>query len=165
MAELAKYKNWIIGIIIIVLSFYYVKWRIDKHSSLQRQFQKKEKELEKGVETIKRWRKVVNEAETLEKKIFFKSDFNFRNFIENTAKENNINLDFIKPSYNNEDNYIVITLAIAFSSPYKNFMNFISQCEKKSVLIENLGISSHRDKRVVTLNIKGYVKKNTEGNE
>lgn len=158
MKKILYYKNFILGIIIIVMVVFVTKDMIAKHKLIMKKLEVKRAELEKGKELIAKWQGVAKEIDTLTRGFFSKDPTLFKTFVEQQAKAANISVNSLSPLNKQKDFYLESTITIkGYSDAYANVAKFIQILESKNINTETLHVKADAKKRNIDIVLKAFI--------
>ena len=168
MNQLLRYKNILLGALIIAV-FSIIINNIYTHYSWElSKMEDKRKELEDGKLTIAQWEKLGKERKGLKSTFFSNDPGVFKQFVEEKARDTDVNISSIRIDPKDEKFFWTVKISLDAVCYYKNLTDFIKLLEDKKVKIRNLAlISNYRrtqrgdvmyDSRVkVTASLEGII--------
>jgi hypothetical protein len=159
MNELLRYKNIIIGAIIIAVFFFVGKNLNANYNTKKEEIRLKENTIEEGRNTIIRWNKLEQEYKILSKPFFRNDTLSLKTLVEEKAQDNQIDISSLTIRSIDKDFYWEAIVKINFSCPYTNYKKFISSLEEKSIEINRIRMSYSKDGLKTEAELRGIVLK------
>ena len=140
MNQLLRYKNILLGALIIAV-FSIIINNIYTHYSWElSKMEDKRKELEDGKLTIAQWEKLGKERKGLKSTFFSNDPGVFKQFVEEKARDTDVNISAIRIEPKDEDFFWTVTIGLDAICYYKNLTDFIKLLEDKKVKISSLAL-------------------------
>ena len=141
MESIAKYKNFIAAVVVIAVFAWVTKAMISDYTSKKAVLKNKQEAIAKEKELVDRWLKSADAYSNIAARFFRKDPSLFKRFVEDSAQSNNIAINALSTTKNEETLLIDVKLTIHTQSSYRNFLRFIKAVEEKNISVERLAIS------------------------
>lgn len=159
MNDILRFKNILISVLIVFIFWMVINNILKKNSQDKLLLGIQEKTLAEGEKTIKKWQTLSIEYSKMQGKFLQKDILFFKKFVEESAKNFEIDIKSLNVSHSDKGEYWEAALQLRSASSYKNFVGFLKAIEKKRVQVESIRIAEGYGDVRTDLRLKGIVYK------
>ncbi|MFH1505129.1 MAG: hypothetical protein ABIH08_07085 [Candidatus Omnitrophota bacterium] len=157
MKEILRYRNLILGLIII-LTFGILLRSIFSHYSLEKEKLKlKQKIAQESKNTAKSWENLKQKYEGLKFNFLRGDTLAFKKIVEEKAQSAGIDIASLSISRLDKEYYWEAEMELEIVCFYKDFQEFIASLEEKNIEIERLKITNCDRNVRVNASLKGVI--------
>ncbi|MDD5070167.1 MAG: hypothetical protein PHV17_05505 [Candidatus Omnitrophica bacterium] len=164
MSELSKYKNFIIVIVLLIISYFGGKAIVENYQDKMQKVVAGEEKLLEGKKILKVWSLSDKERSQLETALFRGNERDFKLLLGQVARDFNIGVTSLKPNTFSDEYYQTVKISLDFDAEYLSLVKIIKSLEQKKINVSKLQIStsrksSNREERLVQVEFKGVFPK------
>ncbi len=157
MNIILRYRNIIIGAVIIFVFVIIIRNIHTNYSQQLKDVERQAEILEEGKKTLEKWDKLGLEYSSLTGKFLKKDVLAIKKYVEDKARKAGLAIDSLSISQKDQEFYWKVTLRLKTVCSYKDFSSFVKDLEDKRIQVKDVRVKALENNIRVDASVEGVV--------